>query len=152
MLDNQYDVICEIKLSLSTKKTNRSLQATEGDESCVGITGGYPINLSLLFSSITGYLKKSRLDSIPPSNVKSVIEIIARLFILLCDRCCRTIIMTGKPPVPQVDGRAFQWEGKRPVCALISLSSLHTERDLSFITSSGFGSPPEKVHDFSRCS
>lgn len=84
MLDNQYDMICGNKLSLGTKKTNRSLQATEGDESCVGITGGgYPINLSLLFSSITGYLKKSRLDSIPPSNVKSVIEIIAR-FILLC--------------------------------------------------------------------
>ena len=83
MLDNQYEMICGNKLSLGTKKTNRPLQATEGDESCVGITGGYPINLSLLFSSITGYLKKSRLDSIPPSNVKSVIEIIAR-FILLC--------------------------------------------------------------------
>ena len=48
-----------------------------------GYHGGYPINLALLFSSITGFLKKSRLDSIPPSNVKSVIEIIAR-FILLC--------------------------------------------------------------------
>lgn len=106
MLDNQYDVICENKLSLGTKKTNRSLQATEGDESCVGITGGYPINLSLLFSSITGYLKKSRLDSIPPSNVKSMIEIIARLFILLYDRCCRTMIMTGKPPV-------LRWMGER---------------------------------------
>ena len=40
MLDNQYDMICGNKLSLGTKKTNRSLQATEGDESCVGITGG----------------------------------------------------------------------------------------------------------------
>lgn len=106
MLDNQYDMICGNKLSLGTKKTNRSLQATEGDESCVGITGGYPINLSLLFSSITGYLKKSRLDSIPPSNVKSVIEIIARLFVLFCDRCCRTIIMTGKPLV-------LRWMGER---------------------------------------
>ena len=49
MLDNQYEMICGNKLSLGTKKTNRPLQATEGDESCVGITGGYPINLSLLF-------------------------------------------------------------------------------------------------------
>lgn len=54
-----------------------------GRKLCGYYGGGYPINLSLLFSSITGYLKKSRLDSIPPSNVKSVIEIIAR-FILLC--------------------------------------------------------------------
>ena len=118
-----------------------------------GYHGGYPINLALLFSSITGFLKKSRLDSIPPSNVKSVIEIIAR-FILWCDRSCRMIIMTGnwQTAHTQVDGRVFQWEGRRPVCALISLSSLHTERDLSFITSSGFGSPPEEIHDFSRCS
>ena len=71
-----------------------------------GYHGGYPINLSLLFSSITGYLKKSRLDSIPPSNVKSVIEIIAR-FILWCDRSCRMMIMTGKPPILRWMGECF---------------------------------------------
>ena len=71
-----------------------------------GYHGGYPINLALLFSSITGFLKKSRLDSIPPSNVKSVIEIIAR-FILWCDRSCRMMIMTGKPPILRWMGECF---------------------------------------------